>query len=88
MAKKLKVMLPAKSSLKAADAEFEPAYDEQAAKCGYKKLDYDLDPFDRERNPLGGLKSSSGFMNRQTIDMDWDAQGRKDKNKSAKLPKR
>jgi hypothetical protein len=29
---------------------------EEVARCGYRKLDYELDPHDRERNPRGGLK--------------------------------
>ena len=68
-------------------AEFDEEELHDIAKCGYKKVDGDLDIFDRDRNPIGGIRESSGFQNRNQVQMDWDAQDRKDDKKRAKIAK-
>ena len=66
--------------------DLEDEYQEPAVKCGFRKIKADLDPFDRERNPIGGVnKYNSPKGNPGGREVDWNAEAKKESDKHSKI---
>lgn len=65
---------PKKGSKEELEKRFGGDKVEDVARCGYRKLDADLDPHDRERNPRGGFKEQTQDQSDE-VDRDNDYDG-------------